>query len=109
MLYDIGEQIEGRDQRGRKDELNRVCAAWAEGAVLEQAGFVGALDRWLRRHGAMLIEEVVNMARIGLESGSIPPCDFEQVIIDEYQDLTAAEQQLVEKLWSQKLLIGGSG
>lgn len=105
MLYDIGEVMPAfQRQTDRKKELNRVCAAWAEGTNLEMAGFVGEMDRWLRRHGGMLIDEVVQMARIGLESGDIPAGSFDEVIIDEYQDLTASEQQLVEKIWSK----GGS-
>jgi DNA helicase-2/ATP-dependent DNA helicase PcrA len=101
MLYDIGEAIPGfPKQTDRKRELNRVCAAWAEGTNLEMAGFLGEMDRWLRCHGGMLIDEVVQFARIGLESGDIPAGNFDDVIIDEYQDLTAAEQHLVEKIWS---------
>ena len=101
MLYDIGEALrQFPNQRDRKKELNRVCAAWAEGTNLGTARFLGEMDRWLRRHGGMLIDEVVQLARIGLESGDIPAGAFDHVIIDEYQDLTAAEQQLVEKIWS---------
>jgi superfamily I DNA/RNA helicase len=88
------------EQTDRKEELKRVCAAWAEGTDLEMVGFGGEMDRWLRRHGGMLIDEVVQLARIGLESGDIPAGSFDEVIIDEYQDLTASEQQLVEKIWS---------
>lgn len=101
MLYDIGEKRpEIAKQADRKKELNRVCAAWAEGNNLATAGFVGELDRWLRRHEGMLIDEVVQIARLGLESEDIPAGCFDEVIIDEYQDLTAAEQHLVEKIWS---------
>jgi len=101
MLYDIGEALpKFPKQNDRKKELKRVCAAWAEGANLDMAGFVGEMDRWLRRHGGMLIDEVVQLARMGLDSGDVSAGDFDHVIIDEYQDLTAAEQQLVEKIWS---------
>jgi DNA helicase II / ATP-dependent DNA helicase PcrA len=103
MLYDIGEKLPDiPKQTNRKKELNRVCAAWAEGKDLATAGFVGELDRWLRRHEGMLIDEVVQIARLGLESGDIPAGCFDEVIIDEYQDLTATEQHLVEKIWSGK-------
>jgi len=103
MLYDIGEALSiPPTQSQRKNELKRVCAAWAEGTNLQLAGFVGEMDRWLRRHSGMLIDEVVNLARIGLDSGDIPTGEFDHVIIDEYQDLTAVEQHLVEKIWSGK-------
>jgi superfamily I DNA/RNA helicase len=101
MLYDIGEVLSSyHNQAERKKELNRICASWAEGTNLEMAGFLGEMDRWLRRHGGMLIDEVVQIARIGLESGDIEAGEYDHVIIDEYQDLTAAEQHLVEQIWS---------
>lgn len=102
MLYDLGETLTGfPKQADRRKELNRVCAAWAEGTDLKLAGFLGKMDRWLRRYQGMLIDEVVQLARIGLESGDIPTGIFDHVIIDEYQDLTAAEQRLVETIWSR--------
>ncbi len=102
MLYDIGEALsDSMDQNARKRELKRVCAQWAKGTDLDTAGFVGEMERWLRHHRGMLIDEVVNLARIGLESGEIPSGEFDHVVIDEYQDLTAAEQRLVELIWSK--------
>ncbi len=102
MLYDIGEAVLGLPTLSLcRKELKRISAVWAEGTELELAGFVGEMDRWLRRHGGMLIDEVVNLARMGLEAGDVPAGQFDQVIIDEYQDLTAAEQQLVEQIWSR--------
>ena len=102
MLYDIGECVSGFPrQSDRRNELRRISAVWAEGTELELAGVRGEMDRWLRWHGGMLIEEVVNLARIGLGAGDVPAGQFDHVIIDEYQDLTAAEQQLVEQIWSR--------
>lgn len=101
MLYDIGETVTDLDtQAKRKKQLKRVCAAWNKGTDLEQAGFSGAMNRWLRFHDGMLIDEVVMLARIGLDAGDVPTGQFDHVIIDEYQDLTAAEQRLVKKIWS---------
>ncbi len=103
MLYDIGEVMPNLPKHtDRKKELSRVCSAWAAGTNLEMAGFIGEMDRWLRSHAGMLIDEVVQLARIGLESGDILAGCFDEVIIDEYQDLTAAEQQLVENIWSER-------
>lgn len=102
MLYDMGEELSDLPkQKDRKAKLERVSAAWAEGENLQIAGFVGEMDRWLRHHGGMLIEEVVNLARVGLDSGDIPAGEFDHVVIDEYQDLTASEQHLVEAVWSK--------
>lgn len=101
MLYDVGVIHRAiASQRKRQDELKHVCAEWARGAELETAGFVGAMDQWLRFHGGMLIDEVVNVARRGLLSGAIPSGQFNHVVIDEYQDLTLAEQTMVKAIWS---------
>jgi ATP-dependent DNA helicase UvrD/PcrA len=103
MLYDVGVTYPLLPkQLDRQRELKRVCAEWAYGADLEIAGFVGELDRWLRFHNAMLIDEVVTFARRGLESGAIPSGQFDHVVIDEYQDLTAGEQRMVELIWSRR-------
>jgi superfamily I DNA/RNA helicase len=65
MLYDIGEVISRlSNQRAREKELKRVCAAWAEGTDLGLAEFVGEMNRWLRLHGGMLIDEVVQLASV---------------------------------------------
>lgn len=103
MLYDIGQVLTSfKDQSQRKKELKRVCAAWAKGTDLAIAEFVGEMNRWLQFHGGLLIDEVVMLARLGLDSGDIIAGQFDHVIVDEYQDLTAAEQRLITKIWSGK-------
>jgi DNA helicase II / ATP-dependent DNA helicase PcrA len=47
----------------------------------------------------MLVGDVVPVALDGLAAGDIP-AGFDHVIIDEYQDLTTAEQELVERIWT---------
>ena len=66
----------------------------------ENAVFSGEVRRWLQRHGGMLIGEVVYLCVTALESEDIPSGLFDYVVIDEYQDLTAAEQELVNFIWS---------
>ena len=75
-------------------------ASRAQRTEYENARFDGAVRRWLQRHRAMLIGEVVHLSVVGLESADIPPGLFDYVVIDEYQDLTAAEQELVRLIWS---------
>ena len=48
----------------------------------------------------MLMGEVVHLCVVGLESQDIPAGLFDYVVIDEYQDLTASEQELVRLIWS---------
>lgn len=99
MLYDIATpHLE--TQAKRKRELRRLQSARAERRDLPDAAFAGEVDRWLRKHGGMLIGDVVHLAVQGLEAEDIPGGAYDHVIVDEYQDLTAAEQELVERIWS---------
>lgn len=103
LLYDLGEAITRlATQASRREVLNRLLAGWAEGRSLGDAEFEGELDRWLRRHGGMLVGEVVYLALRSLQSGDLERGIFDNVLIDEYQDLTLAEQDLVDLVWSQK-------
>ena len=54
----------------------------------------GAVDTWLSQHGGMLIGEVVYLALNALNRGDLAGGTFDHVVVDEYQDLTAAEQQM---------------
>ena len=103
MLYDVGREV-GSNQRDRQRDLRRLQASWAQRRDLPDARFWGAVERWLRHHGGMLIGEVPHLATSSLANGDIPGEIYDEVIIDEYQDLTACEQQLVELIWSS----GGS-
>lgn len=103
MLYDIGKALpELASQTVRKNRLNQTLAEWADGKDLLRDRFAGELERWLRWHEGMLIGEVVKLAQRALETGDIPKGLFDHVIIDEYQDLTCAEQLLVAHLWSHQ-------
>lgn len=102
LLYDIARDLdEPRDQRYRRDLLSRTQSSRSERTALPDARFAGFVDRWLRDHGGMLIGDVVPLAVDGLEAGDIPRGSFDHVVIDEYQDLTAAEQAMVELVWSE--------
>ena len=66
----------------------------------EHARFKGAVERWLRDHEGMLIEEVVPIVTNALKRNDISQGIYDHVIIDEYQDLTKCEQEMVELIWS---------
>jgi superfamily I DNA/RNA helicase len=103
LLYDVARELdEPGDQRHRRDLLNRTQSSRSERVALPDARFAGAVDRWLRDHGAMLIGDVVPLAVDGLEAGDISRGTFDHVVVDEYQDLTAAEQAMVELVWSEQ-------
>jgi len=106
MLRDIGGDFGNLHERRRR--LEAYVAGWARN-IGEHPGlatdgddlaFQQAVDRWLREHGAMLIGEVVPQAYKYLSQN--PAADemgaFDHVVVDEYQDLNALEQSLLDVL-----------
>ncbi|MBA2576908.1 MAG: UvrD-helicase domain-containing protein [Euzebyaceae bacterium] len=103
LLYDIAHEVKHlAELRDREDALKRHQSARSERQELTDAAFAGAVSRWLHEHGGMLIGEVVHIATVALESEDIAPGAYDHVVVDEYQDLTAAEQELVRLVWSKK-------
>jgi DNA helicase-2/ATP-dependent DNA helicase PcrA len=101
MLFDIAHLVPGvANHNARRDELRRLQSHRSQRQEYEDAVFAGAVRGWLQRHGGILVGEVVYLATTGLESEDIPRGEFDHVVVDEYQDLTAAEQELVELVWS---------
>lgn len=101
LLYDIADEVTHlADLRDREDALKRQQSARSERRDLPDAAFAGAVSRWLHEHGGMLIGEVVHLATVALQSEDIAPGKYDHVVVDEYQDLTAAEQELVRLVWS---------
>lgn len=108
MLDDL---VDCGDFGGKRDCTKRIRAfeaAWARlqsetpGWPTEETDriFETQLVEWLRFHQAMLIGEVVPIARRFLEDNpaSSIRSAFDHVIVDEYQDLNKAEQELIDLL-----------
>ncbi|MES2904648.1 MAG: ATP-dependent helicase [Pseudomonadota bacterium] len=90
-----------------KRELKAYEAAFAReqgdqpGALTaEEVAFQNDLLRWLRFHEGMLIGEVVPIFHEYIRNDPHAPerAEFTHILVDEYQDLNRAEQQLVEFL-----------
>jgi DNA helicase-2/ATP-dependent DNA helicase PcrA len=88
--------------RAKKKRLEAFYADWARlqseapgwpRDAIDQA-FHQALLSWLRFHRAMLVGELISLARGYLLNN--PMHEFEHVLVDEYQDLNRAEQALVD-------------
>lgn len=106
MLRDIG--CDYGNIYDRRDLLEAFVAGWARSPAdypgipssSEDRDFQHAAQQWLRRHNAMLIGEVVPEAYKYLSSN--PHAEallaFDHLIVDEYQDLNALEQQLLDRL-----------
>ena len=103
LLYDVEDTAAPiGDIHKRREALRLLQASRARRMEYDNAAFSGAVRKWLQRHQGMLIGEVVYLCVVGLESQDIPRGMFDYVVIDEYQDLTTAEQELVNFSWSHR-------
>jgi DNA helicase-2/ATP-dependent DNA helicase PcrA len=106
LLGDLGASFGKKPERKRR--LSAYEAAWARlqhqqpGHVqdpVDQA-FARDLLRWLRLHEAMLIGEIIPTTYVYLRNN--PGCgertEFRHILIDEYQDLNRAEQEVLALL-----------
>lgn len=98
-------------------KLRAFSAAWAR-LQHEEAGwprdqedrqFQAALQSWLLFHRAMLIGELIPESLKYLRGNPLSPHrnSFDHVLVDEYQDLNRAEQQLIELLAGGSLVVIG--
>jgi superfamily I DNA/RNA helicase len=106
MLRDIGGDFGNIHERRRRMEA--FTAGWARNIEdypgiagnVEDRDFERAVQVWLREHNAMLIGEVVPLAYDYLKNN--PSAEelaaFDHIIVDEYQDLNALEQALLDEL-----------
>ena len=81
--------------------LQSEVPGWPQDPVDRQ--FQAALIAWLRFHRAILIGELVPEALRFLRNNPVAPARsaFDHVIVDEYQDLNKAEQDLIDLLAGQ--------
>jgi DNA helicase II / ATP-dependent DNA helicase PcrA len=109
LVHDLVDQAFG----GVRDKRKRLLAYEANWARLqfEEPGWAqDPIDRqfqadvleWMKFHKAMLVGELVPETRNHLRSTPLSPDlrRFDHVLVDEYQDLNKAEQDLVELLAS---------
>ena len=101
MLYDVLQELHHvPDIYAGREALRRLQASRAQRTVYQDAAFSGAVFRWLRRHHAITVGDVMHLCVSALESGDVSPGMFDHIILDEYQDLTACEHEFVRLLWS---------
>lgn len=105
LLSDLGHHGYKKD---RKKLIRAYGAAWARlqteepGFTRTQAeqAFIDDLVRWLRFHEAMLIDELIPHLYQYLKSNPSAPerSEYEHLLVDEYQDLNRAEQEVLHFL-----------
>ena len=108
MLSDLAFDKRFGDKRARAKRVRAFEAAWARLQSDEPGwtnnpvdeGFEEQLISWLTFHRAMLIGELVPQAVNYLRNNpmSIHLSAFDHVLVDEYQDLNRAEQEIIDLL-----------
>ena len=106
MLYDLQRRGEFGGLREMTTRIRAYEAAWARlqidnpGRAQNQvdADFERELNNWLSFHKGMLVGELVPYAlRYLRENPASPELNmYDYVIVDEYQDLNRAEQELID-------------
>jgi DNA helicase II / ATP-dependent DNA helicase PcrA len=108
LLIDLNIQARYGDKRTRTKRIKLFEAAWARlqsddpgwPSIRVDRNFHADLLAWLKFHNCMLIGELVPLTLEYLRSN--PTAEelhsFEYVVVDEYQDLNKAEQELLRLL-----------
>lgn len=113
LIADLATQFGGR--RAVAKQLRAFSAAWARLQTDEagwphdetDAAFQNQLVSWLRFHNAMLIGELVPETLRYLRNNPMARelTDYDFVLVDEYQDLNKAEQELLDRIGSAGRMI----
>lgn len=95
MIYDVRESVPAirgayDDHRATEQALRDHEAKHEDHIALWQA-----VQHWLVRHKARLISELPSLLLDRIHGGDFSEKGYDHVIVDEFQDLTAGEQQLV--------------
>jgi DNA helicase-2/ATP-dependent DNA helicase PcrA len=108
MFADLRAAASGRDKKAMRALVGAYEAAWARlqhespGAARtkQDQEFEDALLDWLKFHRAMLIGELVPFAYKYLRDNPAAPerSQYTHVLVDEYQDLNRAEQEVAALL-----------
>lgn len=106
MLRDVGGDFGSIHDRRKR--LEALLAGWSRTATEhpgvavdgEDLDFEHLVIRWLARHRAMLIGEVVPIANRFLSTNPLSEelDAWDHIVVDEYQDLNTLEQGLLETL-----------
>jgi superfamily I DNA/RNA helicase len=115
LLADMRGSASGRDKREMRKLISAYEAAWARlqheipgsAKSKEDEDFENALNAWLVFHRAMLIGELVPFAYKYLRDNPAAPelSKYSHILVDEYQDLNKAEQEVAAQLATNGELI----
>ncbi len=98
MMYDVFEaHPDLRTLYGKVEEADQALRDHEAGHVDHVPLWQAARD-WLHQHHAQLVSDLPRLLLERLKGDDVPDRSFQHVIIDEFQDLTAGEQELFLRL-----------
>lgn len=102
MIYDVLKQYPGIRARfvPRPFDAAEQALLDHEAGHSQDVELWQAVMQWLTRHRATLISDLPGRLRDHLQGGDFPEEQYQVVVVDEFQDLTAAEQDLCRRLCS---------
>jgi superfamily I DNA/RNA helicase len=98
MIFDIRQEHAQLRQECRLPSQTDQALRDHEAGHITNAFLWGAVQQWLRRHKARLISELPSILLGRLNAGDFQTTRYSHVVVDEFQDLTKAEQKLIVTL-----------
>jgi superfamily I DNA/RNA helicase len=114
MVFDLSRRGFGDVRVLANKEIPAFEAAWARlqsdepgWPKKEDKALHDALIAWLRFHDAMLVGELVPLALMFMRNNPVNDFSgrYNWVVVDEYQDLNRAEQELIQQLAKKAVLL----
>jgi DNA helicase II / ATP-dependent DNA helicase PcrA len=109
MLYDVLHAYPIVKKAFKKHAAAEQALHDHEAHLQEYPQLWQAIDHWLTRHKARLISDLPRLLSDRIKGGDFTDCQYDHVIVDEFQDLTPAQQDLFLRLRSadgQMVILG---
>lgn len=97
LIYDVLQLFPALQQDYDYKKARRALAAH-EAGLEAHPKLWSAVQRWLIRHKAALLSDLPQMLLDSLKGGDFTDRSYRHVVVDEFQDLTAAEQELFQRM-----------
>ena len=102
MVYDVRQaHATLREEYARHSDAMRAVREHEAGLASHPA-LAQAVRAWLVDHGAALVGDSPRNVERAMAAGEVPHHLYDHVIVDEFQDLTTTEAQVVTKLRSER-------
>lgn len=98
MLYDVLTEFPQLQRAYKTHKDTEQALRDHEAKHQEHAALWQAVRQWLTRHGAQLISDLPGLLLDALHGGDFSTRRYQHVIVDEFQDLTPGEQDLLIRL-----------